>query len=334
MNIKEKLLYFCSSICSWIINTRKARSTVKTILIIKLDEIGDMVTSLHVFKHLHHQYPEAKMHLVCKKMNFAFFKYVDYVDVSESISSTIAPDIIVDLRGDFNSLFYALKSKAFKRVDRGSIRMKNKFSGGQKNELDTNFEIIQDIVDTALPDFNNEIILSQEEQVKVSTYLTENEVEKFALLHLGARDAARRWPIERFAVIADYLIEEYGMTVVLAGGPEDKERNEACSALTKNKVLNIAGEYNLLDFAGFCSKASLFIGNESGPMHIASSMGCSLIGLFGPGVKDVFYPRGENVRIHHYFLDKNHTKQTIDNSTIFKISVEEVQHSVDELISN
>ena len=44
-------------------------------------------------------------------------------------------------------------------------------------------------------------------------------------------------------------------------------------------------------FASVISRAELFLGNESGPLQIADAMGVKSIGLFGPGVKDVFYPQ-------------------------------------------
>jgi ADP-heptose:LPS heptosyltransferase len=93
------------------------------------------------------------------------------------------------------------------------------------------------------------------------------------------------------------------------------------------------GEFNLLEYAALCEKAKLFIGNESGPLHIAAAMNTPNVALFGPGVKDVFYPKNEKSIVHHYFLATGHKQQTIENSTIFTITVDEVKKSVDYMLS-
>jgi ADP-heptose:LPS heptosyltransferase len=94
----------------------------------------------------------------------------------------------------------------------------------------------------------------------------------------------------------------------------------------------VVGEFNLLEYAALCEQANLFIGNESGPLHIAAAMNIPTIALFGPGVKDVFYPKSDKSIVHHYFLATGHKQQTIEDSTIFTIKVKEVIGSVDKLL--
>ena len=119
----------------------------------------------------------------------------------------------------------------------------------------------------------------------------------------------------------------------LVGGPDDDELNERCLSQVVSQInFNVVGEFNLLEYAALCEKASLFIGNESGPLHIAAAMNIPNIALFGPGVKAVFYPKNEHSIVHHYLLSKGHKQQTIENSTIFHITVEEVKKSINKLL--
>ena len=121
---------------------------------------------------------------------------------------------------------------------------------------------------------------------------------------------------------------------MLVGGQDDNELNDKCLQGVQNKNnRNVVGSFNLIEFAALCSKATLFIGNESGPLHIAAAQNTPNIALFGPGVKDVFYPKNEKSIVHHYFLATGHTQQTIENSTIFSISTAEVKQSIDSLLS-
>ncbi len=301
------------------------------ILVFKQDEIGDMVTALHIFKHLHKAYPDAQIDLVCKNYNRIWFKYIDYVQCIESQKGKY--DLIVDLRGDFKSLFYAIRTWPKYRLDRGSVRFKNKFSGGQKNELITNFEIINPIMPKDTQPLKNSISISDGERVGVEAWLQKNSIKQFVLLHIGARDLTRRWPLERFQSIID-LLNSKGYSCILVGGSDDNELNLSCLEGLGDMNHNIAGQFNLLELAAFCEKAKLFIGNESGPLHVAAAQNTPIIGLYGPGVKEVFYPKSDKNIIHHYFLLKGHKNQDLTNSTIFKISVEEVQESITELLFN
>lgn len=329
--MSEKLLYLLSAITSKLINLfGHVPKHPKKILVIKMDEIGDMVTALHVFDHLHLRYPNAEIHAQVKPFNTLFFKYIDHVTpVNELLGKY---DLIVDLRGDYDSLCYALWNMPWYRVDRGSKRMRNKFSGGQQNELITNFQIIEELLPPNTTRLANKIKYSEAEKASVQEYLDSQDIRDFAVLHLGARDAARRWPIERYRQIIKYLNSK-NISCLLVGGPSDKDINSEClSTLDQNINYNIAGRFDLLEFAALCANAKLFVGNESGPLHIAASEQIPIVALFGPGVKDVFYPIGDQVFIHHYFLDKGHKQQTIHNSTIFKISVDEVKASIEKIL--
>lgn len=332
--MNEKVLYLKSWLVSTFINLKGDKGfPFNKILVIKLDEIGDMVTALHVFYNLHNQFSNAEITTVCKPFNTIFFKYLAYVNCVTTLPKENKYfDLIVDLRGNNASLVYALKNQPKYRLDRGKIRMVNKFFGGQKNEIDTNFEIISPII-SAKPILNNSIVTSEDEKNCVRSYLLENKIKNYAVIHLGARDESRRWPIERYANCIEYLNSEFSLNCLLVGGPEDNELNKQCLTKVDNSLnLNVVGAFNLLEFSELCKSAKLFLGNESGPLHIASSAKIPCIALFGPGVKNVFYPKGDKVKIHHYFLEKNHTKQTLQNSTIFKITVDEVKSSINKLL--
>jgi ADP-heptose:LPS heptosyltransferase len=68
-------------------------------------------------------------------------------------------------------------------------------------------------------------------------------------------------------------------------------------------------------------------------LHIAAAQNTPTIALFGPGVKDVFYPKNDKSIVHHYFLARKHKEQTVENSTIFSIKVSAVMKSVDVVLS-
>jgi ADP-heptose:LPS heptosyltransferase len=301
-----------------------------------MDEIGDLVTALPVFYNIYNQYPNARITLLCKPFNAIFFKNLDYINCVHSLNEVLQKDyydLILDLRGNKKTLQYAFTHRPKYRLDRGSIRLKNKFFGGQKNEIDTNLEVISPIINGELKN-SNTICLSTVETNKINTFIELEGLNQFAIIHIGARDKARRWPINRFQEIIEYINNQYSISCMLVGGQDDNELNDKCLQGVQNKNnRNVVGSFNLIEFAALCSKATLFIGNESGPLHIAAAQNTPNIALFGPGVKDVFYPKNEKSIVHHYFLATGHTQQTIENSTIFSISTAEVKQSIDRLLS-
>ena len=113
---------------------------------------------------------------------------------------------------------------------------------------------------------------------------------RVVLIHTGARLGLRVWPLENFAVLAARL-REHNLEVQLACDPEQlgwleqRGENPACPS-------SVTALFQLFD------EASLFIGNDSGPGHIAAISGIPTFTLFGPQLYEWFaplHPAGENV---------------------------------------
>ena len=103
------------------------------------------------------------------------------------------------------------------------------------------------------------------------------------------------------------------------------------------KIHTVAGEFNLLEFSALVTGAALFVGNESGPLHIASVTGAPSLGLFGPGEPHVFYPHGTKTAFLHHVLECNPCDQVHcmhpENPCIQRITMEEVNNKIEWLLS-
>jgi heptosyltransferase-2 len=108
----------------------------------------------------------------------------------------------------------------------------------------------------------------------------------------GSYSLARRWPVERFAAVAHTLHAEAGARVAVVGGPED-------TAVTA-RLMGLLGAppwltvqppaATLRDTAALLSRAALFIGNDSLPMHLAAAAGAPVIAIFGPSNHQAWAP--------------------------------------------
>ena len=117
----------------------------------------------------------------------------------------------------------------------------------------------------------------------------------------AANWTGKAWPAERFAVTASKLLDPGGPfadgRLLLLGGAEDKLVTRTVRhALPRPRVIDLAGSADLLTGYAALKRARLFIGNDSGLMHMAAAAGVPTLGLFGPSDDRVYAPWGPHAR--------------------------------------
>ncbi len=98
----------------------------------------------------------------------------------------------------------------------------------------------------------------------------------------GEYSLARRWPPDRFAQVADALTEGYGTQVALVGGPDEAELTQSVASLMRYKAIDLGGKTSIPVLAALLRLSRLFVGNDSGVMHLASAVGTPVVAIFGP----------------------------------------------------
>jgi heptosyltransferase-2 len=93
--------------------------------------------------------------------------------------------------------------------------------------------------------------------------------------------AAKCWPPERFAQLADRLVSECGADVIFFGTPEEKEIAGRIRSQMKSRGIFLVGETSMRELAAMFACCSVFIGNDSGAMHVAAAAGIPVVGIFG-----------------------------------------------------
>lgn len=96
---------------------------------------------------------------------------------------------------------------------------------------------------------------------------------KYIVISSGATHPRRLWPISCLAVLMKKLQERERATFVLIGGPEDAQRCEDLARQVPERTISLAGKTTLLQLVALISNAILFVGNDSGPAHIAGALG-------------------------------------------------------------
>jgi heptosyltransferase-2 len=117
---------------------------------------------------------------------------------------------------------------------------------------------------------------------------------KLIVICPGASYKNKQWLPDRFAKIADDLLDNSQNYVVMLGGKSDFELCEGIIAMMKNKTVNYAGRLSLLQSAALLHKSSLTITNDSGMMHLAQAQKSPVVGIFGATSRELgFYPLPE-----------------------------------------
>jgi len=116
----------------------------------------------------------------------------------------------------------------------------------------------------------------------------------------GMNQLAKRWPLQRYVDLATELIKEEEAEIILIGGPGDQAVNQKLIQKMPNgwrgKVFDTAGQTTIHQSAALIEKSDLFVGNDSGPLHIASTTKTPIVGIFGPTnpvVDGPYKPKGE-----------------------------------------
>lgn len=339
-NLSEKIIYYLSYLLTRFTNGNKnlKQIPVNRILVFKQDEIGDLCYTLHVFTMLKKQYPKAEITLLCKP--FAVSLTQNHPAISHTTSRfgdlTGHYDCIVDLRGSWKSLKYAFLHPPAIRLDRGTVRFANMKKGKHPHEVITNLQVISPVIDEKNQSTEPQIFVSENDHQKAAAFLAENHIGNFAVLHTGARRELRKW--NKFDLLATYLKKEKKLDIIFTGDSNDREDIKTWQQKLPFKTYSIAGLFNLSEFAALVSKAVIYTGNESGPLHIAAVCKTPSVGLFGPGEPVVFYPWGTTTSYVHHVLPCNPCDQVHcihpDNPCINRIELFEVTEQLNKLIQH
>jgi heptosyltransferase-2 len=92
---------------------------------------------------------------------------------------------------------------------------------------------------------------------------------------------AKRWLPDRYANLADRLIDALGADVLIFGSPAERPLAEAVARAMEHTPVLVAGETTLREFMALMAKCHLVITNDSGPMHVAAALGLPLVAIFG-----------------------------------------------------
>jgi len=119
------------------------------------------------------------------------------------------------------------------------------------------------------------------------------EAEPFVVVHAGAKRQTNQWPGERYARVADEIMGRFRTRVILTGSPSELHLIEEIVDKMHEKPTVLCGELDLPQMTAMLKRACLYVGNDTGPMHIAAAVGTPIVSIFSArDFEKRWYPLG------------------------------------------
>ena len=322
----RKAIEFATIVSSFIVQRIRYRQVLpvdfnpRRILVVKLDHLGDMLLATPVFSNLRSAYPHAKIHALVGRIGAHVLQ--NHSDVNKIIrydarffcrsgrpmqlryASRLFRslrlnkyDLLIELRGDWLTVLFALLKSTLYRFDLASLQTENKlgiFAFTGPHEIDRNLDVLRS---ARIPTPHNAPAFrtSLADQQWIDEFLSRAKIANdrpLIAIHPGSPVKLKRWRTERFAAVADWLVANRGAQILFVGVESEASVVASVQKYMRRESTSVAGKTNLSRLAGILGRCELFIGNDSGPMHLAAAVGTQTIGLYGPGNPGRFGPLG------------------------------------------
>lgn len=182
----------------------------------------------------------------------------------------------------------------------------------------------------------------EEDEAYISGFMSKfglTEHDFVAVIHPGASMEEKRLPAEKMGAVARWLVDELGMKVVYSGDNEDIAEISEIVKFSGRRGL-VATNLSFGRLAGLIGASHLFLGNDGGPMHMASALGLPVVAFFGPSDPNERAPVGEKtvVLTNSPLLDCQPCDQKncniSGNHCMTKIKINDIKRAITGLFSD
>jgi ADP-heptose:LPS heptosyltransferase len=274
------------------------------------NQLGDLLLNVPAIRAIRDRYPEAKLTLIVGPQNAPAVLGQSWADevrvlrgrgawaaVREALRVAPRPDLSVyftTVSYSVSGAFLAGRSGARERIGFAPARYgRRDWAGLTRSVPYPEGKLHQSEVSMALACAAGAALAPPPPHYVPDPRLLSRVPSGVAYLHPGAGKIKNRWPVERFAEVAVALARR-GLEAHVLEGPQDAGTAAALSARVGRELLVVRGETVPMLAARF-ARAALYVGNDTGPLHLAGAVGCPTVGVYGWTDPDEWKPVGARV---------------------------------------
>jgi ADP-heptose:LPS heptosyltransferase/GT2 family glycosyltransferase len=294
---------------------RLPRAALRRILVVKLDHIGDVITALPAIRRLKSAFPEAAIRLLAAPaavalaalepaieavIPFAFFHARSALGLAEQDPAALAaldaelaafaPDLAIDLRKHLDTREILRRSGArwtagydhlgqFPWLDIALEWEADRPMTGKRSHITE--DLLRLIAAVELAAAPPAAALAAPHAGPLPAALGALFDAPVIAVHPGTGNPTRQWPVGHFVALLGLILARHPVRVLLIGGPDeaDAAAEIADGLAAPDRVASAVGGLGLGALPGILARCALFIGNNSGPQHIAAALGVPTVGI-------------------------------------------------------
>lgn len=285
-------------------------SEIKRVLLVRLRRIGDVVMTTPAITALRRGLPSAHISYVIETPYRELIEGNPHVDEAIVLPRPLGAkrfldairmlrkerfDVAIDFHGgptaSLLTYFSGAKRKIGYRIKyKGfayDISLPRSVESGPSHSVENHIRLVK-ALGIKVPE-SPPILLpepSESEKNKIHGFFSDNHLldSKVVVIHVGAGNEFREWGIDNWASLVTSLVNHKDAKIVLIGALEDEKNAGQILNRHPKSVFSQAGRLNLKELKELIAKASLYIGPDSGPMHIAATTPTPIVAMFGPNL--------------------------------------------------
>jgi ADP-heptose:LPS heptosyltransferase len=298
---------------------------IKKILVIRQDDrIGNLILTTPLLSALRRSFPRAQIWYLASKTFHTLFSNSNLVDrilVAKKRQYIFHPlSLLLFIRKIRKQKF----DLAIDASDENNFSLNNSFlvylSGAKlrigykkpQSNLFLNLEVVPtaerkhasemhlDLLRHLVGDFQSnglKIEVTEDKSKLIKSFLREKGIDNGDILvgmHIGGR-GSKKWPIENFQNLADWMVDSLGAKVIFVWGPEERKVVEEISARNKNQIISELLPLPIL--SALIKRCNLFVSPDTGAMHLSVAVGTPTLALFLDSDPIKFGPKGQAHRM-------------------------------------
>jgi heptosyltransferase I len=248
-------------------------------------------------------------------------------------------DICIDLQGAIRSAWIGRMAKAPRMIGEADPReplarwlFRERIATTGVHVVEQANEVVNAVLQKNLPYEAPALPIDPVAENWCDTWLAERGINRFVLMNPGAGWGAKCWPAERYGAVAAEL-PAMGLATVVNIGPGESRLANAFSSDPAARVFPMTGSIGQL--IACTRRASLFIGGDTGPLHLAAALSIPVVGIYGPTNPARNGPyRTRAIILRHPASKRDHTRRSEPETGLLTITAKDVLEAAQQLLQS